>query len=146
MPFVLVFIGLIMIVTGANNTYPQFAAQLKADFTGTKSFIPYALALGAVGALGYIDAFRRFSHYFMALILIALVLSNKGFFQNFVKGINATPVAPQSASSTASNPSGQGYVFNSPLLDLGPLGTINPSLTPGSTASNIFNLFGGTTK
>lgn len=94
MPFALVAIGLLMILTGINNTYAQFGSQVQKDFSGSKSFIVWIIALGAVGALGYIRDLRQFSHYFMALILISLVLSNKGFFANFTKAIAAGPVAP----------------------------------------------------
>lgn len=114
MAFALVFVGLVLIVTGANNTYGALGAQLKSDFTGSKSFVAWIVALGAVGALGYISDFRRFSHYFMALILISLVLSNKGFFANFTNAINSAPVAPQvnatgnvtPAQNTSQSPNG----------------------------------------
>lgn len=147
MAFLLTFGGLIMIVTGVNNTHGQLGAQLRSDFSGDKSFVPYAIALGSVGALGYVNALRQFSHLFMALILISLVLSNKGFFQNFTAGINATPVAPQAAAvpGANTNPQGQGFTGSSPLLDLGPLGNINPKLDPGGLASKVYQLFGGTT-
>lgn len=127
MAFALVFIGLLLVVTGANNTYQQFGAQLKSDFTGQKSFVLYAAAIGGVGALGYVQELRRFSHYFMALILISLVLSNKGFFQNLTKALNATPIAPTATGSqTAVSPNSS-------------TATINSAIT-----SNTSGLFGGT--
>lgn len=98
MAFALVFIGLVLIVTGANNTYAQLGGQLKTDFTGSKSFVLFVVAIGAVGALGYMNDFRKFSHYFMALILLSLVLSNKGFFQNFEAAL-ANPTAPSPSAS-----------------------------------------------
>lgn len=98
MPFALVIVGLLMIVTGVNNTYSQFGEQVRKDANG---FLPYALAIGATGALGYFDALKKFSHLFLALILISLVLSNKGFFQNFTAGINAAPVAPTANATSA---------------------------------------------
>lgn len=101
MPYALVIAGLLLIITGINNTYAQFGAQLKSDFTGDKNFIMYIAALGGVGALGYINSLRTFSHYFMALILISLVLSNKGFFNNLSTALNTSPVAPTAAPATA---------------------------------------------
>lgn len=106
MAFALVFIGLLMIITGANNTYAAFGSQLKSDFTGQKSFVLYAAAIGGVGALGYINALRNFSHAFMALVLISIVLSNKGFFNNLLAGLNATPVSPSAGAGSAPLPSG----------------------------------------
>lgn len=102
MPYALTFAGLLLIITGINNTYSQLGAQLKKDFSGDKSFLMYIAALGGVGALGYIPTLRRFSHLFMALILISLVLSNKGFFNNLsaaLKGPLIAPVANNDASA-----------------------------------------------
>lgn len=91
MPYALVVIGLLMIVTGVLNTYAAFATQLQNDMGG---FIVWIIALGSVGALGYIDNLRTFSHYFMALILIALILNNRGVFANFQKAVASGPIAP----------------------------------------------------
>lgn len=92
MPFFLVTLGVILVAVGANNTYAQFLAQLKAD---ALPFSGYVIAIGGVGALGYIDKLRELSHYIMALIIISLILSNKGFFNTFTSAIK-NPVAPQS--------------------------------------------------
>lgn len=102
MPFALVIIGLLMIITGINNTYAQFGSQLQTDFGGSKGFIVWALALSAVGALGYIENLRTFSHYFMALILISFILSNKGVFQNLQAALAKGPTAPNAPPSQAS--------------------------------------------
>ena len=101
MPYALVIIGLLMIITGINNTYAQFATQLQTDFGGSRGFIVWAIALAAVGALGYINDLRQFSHYFMALILISFVLSNKGVFQNLQAALASGPKAPQAAPEGA---------------------------------------------
>ena len=101
MPFALVIIGLLMIITGINNTYSQFGSQLQTDLGGSKGFLVWAVALGAVGALGYVQNLRTFSHYFMALILISFILANKGVFANFKTALANGPVAP---TATASQP------------------------------------------
>jgi len=100
MPYGLVIIGLLMIITGINNTYSQFASQLQSDFTGSKSFIVWIIALGSVGALGYIKDLRTFSHYFMALILISMVLANKGVFAQFQAALSGGPKAPTVSPET----------------------------------------------
>jgi hypothetical protein len=117
MPYALVFAGLVLIITGINNTYVQLGSQLKSDFTGDKNFIMYAAALGGVGALGYINALRTFSHYFMALILISLVLSNKGFFQNLTAALSAQPIAPTAGSDaqTSISPTASTATINSAI-------------------------------
>jgi hypothetical protein len=59
------------------------------------------VALAAVGALGYINDLKSFSHYFMALILISMVLANKGVFQNFQAALAAGPATPQANASSS---------------------------------------------
>lgn len=98
MAFALVFIGLMMIVTGVRNTHEAFGAQVQSDFTGPNNFITWIVAIGVVGALGYIKTLQQFSTYFMALIIIGLVLSNRGFFDNFTKALAAGPTAPTAAA------------------------------------------------
>lgn len=94
MPFALVIIGLIMIVTGARNTHTAFARQVQSDFTGPGNFITWVVALGASGSLGYIKSLEQFSRYLMALIIIGLVLSNRGVFAEFNKALATGPVQP----------------------------------------------------
>ena len=111
MGFILALIGLLMVDTGYQGTYRQFGTLVAGEFTAKPSFLYFVAGIGAVGAIGYIDALRTFSRLFLALILIGIVVSNKGFFANFQKALATGPVAPQatgqaqsglsSASSTA---------------------------------------------
>ena len=103
MAFVLVVVGLLMIVTGARGTYAQFGSQVASDFTGDHNFIYWAAAIGSVGALGYVDTFRTFSRYFMALILLVLILANGGFFNKLTAAIKQGPVAPQGSGAPTQN-------------------------------------------
>ena len=93
MAFVLVISGLLMIVSGAKGTYAAFGRQIASDVNG--QFLYFAAAIGAVGALGYVDSLRTFSRLFMALILIVLVLANGGFAQKFTAALKQGPVAPE---------------------------------------------------
>lgn len=108
MPFALVTIGLIMIVSGARDTYDAFGKQLVSDFTGPGNFTYWLAAIGAVGSLGYIPDFRTFSRTFMALILVVMVLAQKtGFFDRLTQALNTGPIAPaqnaQPTNSTLAN-------------------------------------------
>jgi hypothetical protein len=96
--FVLVLSGLIMIVTGAKGTYAQFGNQVASDFTGPGNFTYWLAAIGSVGALGYVDALRTISRMFLALILIAMVLANKGFFNQLTAALKSGPIAPESGT------------------------------------------------
>lgn len=91
MPFLLVVIGMIMIVSALRNTHAQMAAQLRGDFI---PFGMWTLAIGSVGAIGYIPELRRFSHYFMALIIIGMIISNRGFFAKLSEAIKLGPISP----------------------------------------------------
>lgn len=97
MPFALVVIGLVLIVTGLRDTYVQLGQQLQSDGV---PFTKWALAIFAVGALGYIPELRRFSHWFLALIMIAIILAQRGFFTKFQAAINAGPIAPAGTQGT----------------------------------------------
>lgn len=115
MPFALIVIGLIMIVTGSKDTYAQFGKQVAGDFTGPGNFTYWLASLGVVGAIGYIRQLQQVSHIFLALIIIVMVLSNGnpnatggGFFQKIQDFLKTGPTAPtpqnvQAANSPADN-------------------------------------------
>lgn len=100
MPYALVIVGLIMIVSGVRDTHAALGAQIKSDLTGERNFTQYALAIFAVGALGYIDKLRAISTAFMALIIVSLVLSNQGFFAKLGEAFKAGPEAPPAGGTT----------------------------------------------
>jgi hypothetical protein len=118
MPFALVVIGLIMIITGAQNTHKAFGAQVVKDFQNGPNcnpmqgqfqncgFIWWVSSLVAIGALGYIKPLEAFSRWFMALIIISIILANQGFFGKLQQGISAQPTTPQRDTSVNSMYSG----------------------------------------
>jgi hypothetical protein len=109
MAFVLVTVGILMIVTGAKGTYAAFGSQVASDFTGSQPFTYWLAAIGGIGALGYVDALRTFSRLFMSLILVAMVLANKGFFAQFTAALKQGPVAPVGGTGSPSS-SGSGIL------------------------------------
>lgn len=88
MPFALATIGLLLIIAGARGTSGDLKKLLVEDFTGDKNFFMWIISIGSAGALGYIPDFRQFSRAFMALIIIAMVLSQRGFFNKFVSAFD----------------------------------------------------------
>jgi len=136
MGFALLIVGLLMVITGARGTYAQFGRQIASEFQGQNNFTYWLLAIGTIGALGYIQSLQVISRWLMALILLSIFLSHKGFFAQFQAALKAGPVAPQPATSAPANSTG------SPLLDLGPLGTIDPKVVPGGTTDNVLKWFG----
>jgi len=102
MPFALVIIGLVLIVTGAKDTYQQLGKQVVSDFTGENNFTWWLVSLGAVGSLGYVKAIRPFSQAFLILIILAMVIKNGGFFQLATAALEAGPEAPPKNAGTTS--------------------------------------------
>jgi hypothetical protein len=140
-PFVLVLIGLLLILTGYQGTYRQFGTMVAGEFTAKPSFLYFVAGIGAVGAIGYIDALRTFSRLFLTLILIGIVVSNKGFFANLQKALAQGPQTPQpvpqaSGSGTASSTSSSSLPGFSGSMS----GDINALtgflLNPGGSASS----------
>lgn len=140
MGFVLVAGGLLMIVTGAKGTYSQFGSQVASDFTGPGNFTYWIVSLGAVGSLGYIEALRAFSRMFMALILIAMVLSNKGFFAKFSDALKSGPIAPDAIGSSGVNAAGVSNSVASSTLQ-GQQSNLAGEPSPGNTFNGWMNYF-----
>lgn len=90
MPFALIIAGLVLLVAGVRGTYPQLLATVKGDFTGPNNFIYWTIAILVVGCAGYIPAIRPLSRSFLVLIIIGLILSNRGFFNKFQSAISTT--------------------------------------------------------
>jgi hypothetical protein len=105
----LLVIGLLMIVVGARGTYAQFGQQVASEFEGQNSFTYWIIALAALGGLGYVPQLQRISRWAMGLVILAIFLSNKGFFAKFQQALQqgpqqpATPGGGSSIASTVAN-------------------------------------------
>lgn len=87
MPFVLIGIAIVLLVSGVNGTQKQIAQQLRDDLFGDKNFPMFVVAILAVGAIGYIPKAKGLSNAFLFLILVVLILSNGGVFNALVQQI-----------------------------------------------------------
>lgn len=122
MPFALVLIGLIMIVTGVRSTYKEFGGLLVKDFTGDKNFTFWIASLGAVGAMGYVKELQTFSRAFMFLIILGMIIRNGGFFDKLTEALNKGPVHVSAAgpdSSKADTGIGGSGISNADALKAG---------------------------
>lgn len=99
MPFALVFIGLIMIVSGARDTHAALGKELIEDFTGPGNFLYWFAAIGALGALGAIPQFKSFSRWFMALVIITMIIRNGGFFDKLSEALTGKVVSPAKSNN-----------------------------------------------
>ena len=165
MPFALVTIGLLMIVTGARGTHRCFALELQSDFTGppNQNFIWWVAAIGGIGAIGYIPALRPVAKWLIALVLIVMVLAQHrnttgGFFGQLVDALKRGPEAIDPAScggapataaksATAENAAKaaalKGSTIDPTKVDVTQIGPItiasSKTRTMGDVFSDIFN-------
>lgn len=139
MPFFLVLVGLICVVTAARNTHAAMGNQLVKDFTGQKSFIMWAAAIGMIGALGYSNTLKPFSRAFLALILLALVLKNPGIFKTFIAAIKSGGVAPQSAASSSGSIVPNSMQPSQPGASVPTAGGVVDPVSPLQTLNNLLN-------
>lgn len=127
MPFALVFIGLVLVVTGARGTMRELGAELRADFVGPGNFTWWIVSIGLVGALGYVPELRGFSRWFMSLIIISMIIANRGFFGKLIEALNTGPISPQGARQEAArstNEPGSGNTFSNMLDGMDKLGDV----------------------
>ena len=83
MPFTFIIVGLILIIASARGRSGDLFNLAHDDLITTdrgKGFLPWMGAIFAVGALGYVPKLQTFSRTFLVLMIVALFLSNKGFF------------------------------------------------------------------
>jgi len=113
MPFAMVFIGLLMVISGVRDTHIDLGNELVTDIGGKGGFGTRLLAIGAVGAVGYLGGeWKRLSVYFMVLVLVALMFSaDKGFFQQLTNArlsgpatVTANPAASASNAAPVAAP------------------------------------------
>lgn len=117
MPFALIIIGLILVVTGAKDTYQALGQYVIADFTGAGNFLYWIAAIFIVGAIGYVPDIRGPSRLFLLLILLSFVLANQGVFAQFKNALAQGPVPPQqtAVATPSSIPVQSGSASGSPV-------------------------------
>lgn len=98
MAYILSFIGVLLIVTGARDTWRQFGSTLYNDMIGSGGFIYWIVAIGIIGAIGYYHPLKTFSRAFIALIVIVFVLKNGGLFSQLQQALAQGPEQIASAA------------------------------------------------
>lgn len=92
MPIFFLVVGIMLIVVGINNKLPELGSLIKEDFApsqaGVTPFQIWIIAIFAIGAIGYYKPAKPLSNSFLALVVLVMVLSNKGFFKNFSTAFN----------------------------------------------------------
>lgn len=93
MPFALVMIGLLMVISAVMNTHAQLGKQLQSDFTGPNNFTWWLLVMVFVGGLGYVERLRPIASAFLVLIIVSLFIANRGVFGKATEALKKGPVA-----------------------------------------------------
>lgn len=100
-----------MIVTGVKDTYRCLASELQTEFTGDpkNNFVWWVVAIGGVGALGYVPVLRPFSKAFLTLVIIVIILAQSkngggGFFGELQAALQKGPdkIDPAQCAAPAS--------------------------------------------
>ncbi len=98
MPLFFLLIGILFLVLARNGTQGEFEQLLKSEFTGSQSFVVWASALVLLGLVGFFKPVRPIADAMIGLIILVLILHNKGVFAQFNAALR-NPVAPSSSDS-----------------------------------------------
>ncbi len=79
MPIILMFIGIVFVLSGVKGTEGDVLTQFKTNLIGTgvsgsPAFWKWAVAMFAIGATGYYKPIRPITISFLVLIFIVLIL------------------------------------------------------------------------
>jgi hypothetical protein len=83
MPFALIIIGLVLVVSAVRDTTGDLVTVVKGDFTGPNNFSYWLVAMLIIGGLGYVPSLEKLSRLFLVLVVLGLFLSHGGFFEQF---------------------------------------------------------------
>lgn len=125
MPYAIIIIGTVLFVAGIRNKYKDLLALIEGDFTGPGSFLNWLAVMAVLGGIGYIPRLRSLSVAFMTLLLLVLVISHKGVFQQLQSFVNSGVPATGASPALATGSTG------APSQTLTPLQQINQNLTSG---------------
>lgn len=87
--FVLV-IGALFVISAIRNEQGQLAAQFESDLPG---YLVWGGALTGVWLLGKIPGFQKPAILLMALVLLVIVIADRGVFANLQQAIQSPPAS-----------------------------------------------------
>ena len=130
MPFLVLLIGAILIIAAWRNTHGQLFSALGQDVPG---FLKWALAVVAIGMLGYVPGLKPISRMLLALVIVVIVLTN---YEQLFKGFTSL------ASSTPSSTTGEAEVATQYAQAAG---TAAPTTVATNTSTSSTNVAANTT-
>jgi hypothetical protein len=137
MTFGFLLIGAVLLVAAVRNTQGQLFTLVAGDLTGPKNFVYWIVALWLIGAIGYAKPLKTFSDLFLALVVLGILLSNKGFFTAFQAqiGTTATATAATIGGSSATTPAIGTLAPPQSTMPIPP--GLNSGLGTGTEAGNL---------
>lgn len=88
MAFVFLLLGFFLVLIAVRDQYKELSALLKSEFTGPNNFLAWGAAFLILGALGYIRPVRPVVNAMVLLLILVLILANRGgFFTRFNEAI-----------------------------------------------------------
>jgi hypothetical protein len=125
MPFILIIIGALLLISAVRNTYGDLATALEAD---VPPYAKWALAIVGTGSLGYVPGMREISRWLLALVIIVIVLKN---YQAILNGFTSLESVPAASTASATPAVTVAASSGSPVTTAEITGT-NANATPGS--------------
>lgn len=89
MPFALIITGLALLIAGVKGTQNNLYSLVKGDFTGPNNYFFWMLSILVIGAIGYVPKLQPLSRIFLVLIVVVLLIHEKGFFTQFQSAIKS---------------------------------------------------------
>lgn len=114
MALAILFIGILLVASGIKGTEHELGAQLADDLTGTDGFLIWLGAIVLLGLISKIPGFETPSKYFLALVLVAVLLNNSSLIANLQSALvnplqdGSAPSIPISTGSSSSSGNGAG--------------------------------------
>lgn len=81
MPYAIILIGAVLLVSGIRGTYKDLWQLVRGDFSGTDSYLAWVAAIAVIGGIGYIPRLKSLSVALLTLLLLVIVISRKGVFE-----------------------------------------------------------------
>jgi hypothetical protein len=90
MPLLFIGSGLILILSGWKGDPSELLKLVEGDFSGPHNYVYWMVSILVLGSLGYVEQLRKLSRLFVALVVIVLLLDNRGFFAQLQAFINSS--------------------------------------------------------
>lgn len=87
MALAILLAGIILLVAGIRGKHDDLIGALKDDFTGPNNFFIWVIAIGVLVGLTNVDKIKPVANAFLGLVILVMLISNRGFFTKFPQEI-----------------------------------------------------------